>query len=113
MWKVADRLMKQENSNKEMNDEIKKQIEEIALKVIQKYNKTAAFINQKLTDTPTDAFSLVNRRFVTLSSNIGARPVSSVAIVGQRYFNTTANQPIWFTAGGWRDATSSVVAGHL
>ena len=93
-----------------MNDETKKQIEEIALKVIQKYNKTVAFTNQKLTDTPTDAFSLVNRRFVTLSSNIGARPVSSVAIVGQSFFDTTSNIPMTYSVGGWRNGVGSIVA---
>ena len=93
-----------------MDEETKKQIEEIALKVIQDYNKSFAFIEKKLTDTPTNAFSLVNRRFVTLSSNIGARPVSSVAVVGQRFFDTAGNRPIWYTTAGWRDATSSIVA---
>ena len=96
-----------------LDEETKKQVEEIALKVVRTYNKTSAFTDRKLTDTPTDAFSLVNRRFVTLSSNLGTRPISSVAIVGQRFFDTTGNRPIWYTNGGWRDATASVVAGHL
>ena len=98
--------------DKNMDDETKKQVEKIALKVVQNYNKIS-FTDRKTTDTPTDAFSLVNRRFVTLSSNIGARPVSSVAITGQRFFDTTNNTPIWFTPGGWRNSSASVVAGHL
>lgn len=96
-----------------MDKETEKKVEEISLKVVQKYNKTMAFTDRKLTDTPTDAFSTINRRFVTLSSNIGARPVSSVVVVGQRYFDTTNNTPIWFTVGGWRNSVGSVVAGHL
>ena len=96
-----------------LDEENKKQVEKIALEVVQKYNKSASFTDQKLGDTPTDAFSLVNRRFVTLSSNLGARPISSVVVVGQRYFDTTNNTPIWFTAGGWRNSSGSVVAGHL
>ena len=94
-----------------MNEEQKRQIEEIVLKVIEKYNKSLAFVDRKLTDTPNDAFSLVNRRFVTLSSNIGARPAYSVATVGQRFFDTTNNIPIFFTNGGWRNSVGSVVAG--
>ena len=93
-----------------MDEETKKQIEEIALKVIHKYNNVVGFTDRKITDTPTDIFSLVNRRFVTLSSNLGARPVSSVAVVGQRFFDTTGNVPIWYTTAGWRNSVGSVVA---
>ena len=96
-----------------MDEETKKQVEEIALKVVQIYNKSTGFTDRKVTDTPTEALSLVNRRFVTLSSNLAARPTSSVAVVGQRFFDLTGNTPIWFTAGGWRNSTGSVVAGHL
>ena len=93
-----------------LDEETKKQIEEIALKVIHKYNNVVGFTDRKITDTPTDIFSLVNRRFVTLSSNLGARPVSSVAVVGQRFFDTTANVPIWYTTAGWRNSVGSIVA---
>ena len=90
-----------------LDDETKKQVEEIAQKVMQ---SSFGFIEQKTSDTPTDAFSLVNRRFVTLSSNIGARPVSSVAIVGQPFFDTTSNIPMTYSAGGWRNGVGSLVA---
>ena len=93
-----------------MDDEIKKQIEEVSLKVVKKYNKSFAFTERRLTDTPTDAFSVVNRRFVTLSSNIGARPVSSVAVTGQPFFNTTTNTPTVFDGNDWRNGVGSVVA---
>ena len=93
-----------------MDKETEKKVEEIALKVIQKYNKTGAFTDRKLTDTPTDALSLVNRRFVTLSSNIGARPVSSVAIVGQPFFDLTSSIPMTYSVGGWRNGVGSIVA---
>ena len=93
-----------------MDDETKKQVEEIALKVVRSYNKVSAFTERKTTDTPTDAFSLVNRRFVTLSSNVGARPVSSVAIVGQPFFDTTSNIPMTYSVGGWRNGVGSIVA---
>lgn len=29
--------------------------------------------------------------------------------VGRRYMDLTLNQPIWYTAGGWRDATGMLV----
>ena len=93
-----------------MDEETKKQIEGIVLKVVKDYNKSSAFKDRKLTDTPTDAYSLVNRRFVTLSSNIGARPVSSVAIVGQPFFDTTSNIPMTYSVGGWRNGIGSIVA---
>ena len=87
-----------------MNEEdIKKLIKE-------EMSKQTGFLVRKLTDTPTDALSLVNRRFVTLSSNLGARPVSSVAVVGQRFYDLTNNTPIWYTTGGWRNSSGSVVA---
>ena len=93
-----------------LDEEQKKQVEEIALKVAREYNRNVAFTDRKTTDTPTDAFALVNRKFVTLSSNLGARPVSSVAVIGQRFFDTTNNVPIWYTVGGWRNSVSSIVA---
>ena len=93
-----------------MDEETKKQIEGIVLKVVKDYNKSSAFKDRKLTDTPTDAYSLVNRRFVTLSSNIGARPVSSVAIVGQPFFDLTSNIPMTYSVGGWRNGIGSIVA---
>ena len=93
-----------------MDEELKLQIEDIAKEIFKKLTKSGTFTDRKLTDTPTDAFSVVNRRFVTLSSNLGARPVSSVAVVGQRYFDTTNNTPIWYTTAGWRNSVSSIVA---
>ena len=93
-----------------LDEETKKQIKEVVLKVVREYNTTSAFIDKKLTDTPTDNFSLVNRRFVTLSSNIGARPISSVAVTGQHFFSTTTNTPIVFDGNNWRNGVGSVVA---
>lgn len=85
-------------------DDIKKLVKEVIDK------RLTDFTIRKLTDTPTEALSLVNRKFVTLSSNLGSRPVSSVAVVGQRFFDTTNNRPIYYTTAGWRDSTSSIVA---
>ena len=91
-----------------LDEEEKKQVEETVLRVVR--DKVISFTDRKTTDTPTDAFSLVNRKFVTLSSNLGARPVSSVAVVGQRFFDLTNNVPIFYTTAGWRNSVGSIVA---
>ena len=93
-----------------LDEETKKQTEEIALRVVREYNRNVVFTDRKTTNTPTDAYSPVNRRFVTLSSNLGARPVSSVAVVGQRFFDTTGNIPIYYTIAGWRNSVGSIIA---
>ena len=93
-----------------MNEEEKKQVEEIAKETFKNLGKSGTFTDRKVTDKPTDSLSLVNRRFVTLSSNLTARPVSSVAVVGQRFFDTTNNTPIWYTVAGWRNSVGSIVA---
>ena len=84
----------------------KKQVQEI----IRDYMQSQAFTAKQITDTPTDSLSVVNRKYVTLNGVITARPVSSVATVGQRYFDTTNNVPVWYTVAGWRNSVSSIVA---
>lgn len=93
-----------------MNDELTQKIKQQIIETLREYDKSAAFVGRKTTDTPTDAFSPVNRRFVTLNGALTARPVSSVAVVGQRYFDTTNNIPIFYTTAGWRNSVGSVVA---
>lgn len=78
--------------------------------IVKDYLQSSAFTDRKLTDYPTDDFAVVNRQFVTLSSNLGARPVSSVAVVGQFFFDTSNNTPIWYTTAGWRNSVGSITA---
>lgn len=92
-----------------MDEETKKQVEEIFTNAIKRYDKSGYFIARKTVDTPTDAYAPVNRKFATLSSNVGARPISSVAIIGQHFFNTTTNTPIVFDGDNWRNGVGSVV----
>ena len=94
----------------DMDDTAKQEVEKLVIKTVKDYDRNLAFTNRKPVDTPSDSYALVNRRFVTLSSNLGARPVSSVAVVGQRFFDTTANIPIWYTIAGWRNSVGSIVA---
>lgn len=94
----------------EFNETQKKQIEEIALEVVKKYNQSSAFTDRKITDTPTDALSVVNRKFVTLNGVISSRPVSSVAVTGQHYFATDTSILMIKSPAGWLDTTGSVIA---
>ncbi len=55
------------------------------IQIVQQYLKSGAFSDRKLTDTPTDSLSVVNRAYVTM--NGASRPTSSV--VGQSFFDTT------------------------
>lgn len=86
-----------------MNEEaIKKLIQE----TVRNELKTNLFTARKLTDTPTDNLQVVNRRYVTLNGTTAQRPTSSV--IGQRYFDTTLNQPVWIGNGfAWVDANGN------
>lgn len=74
------------------------------------YMKNAAFTDRKLTDTPTDALSLVNRRYVTNNGLVADRPKSSVATVGQTFLATDTFIPMTYSVGGWRNGVGSIVA---
>ena len=77
---------------------------------IANYLKSSAFTDRKLTDTPTDALSVVNRKYVTLNGATASRPTASV--VGQSYFDTgvVANgKPVWWNGTGFVDATGTYV----
>lgn len=87
-------------------DDIKK----LVFKTMQEYNKSRAFMDRKNTDTPTDSFSLVNRKFVTANGLVASRPVSSVATVGQPYFATDTKIPMVYDTTGWVDGVGSIVA---
>lgn len=61
--------------------------DEKVIKIVSNYLKSSAFTDRKLTDTPTDANSVVPRKYVTLNGTSANRPTSSV--VGQDYFDTS------------------------
>lgn len=77
--------------------------------IVRQYMQGGAFTDRKLTDTPTDALSVVNRKFVT--QNGSTRPASS--IVGLQFFDTTLasgrGKPIYWNGTGWVDATGTFV----
>jgi len=72
----------------------------------QRYLKSTAFTDRKLTDTPTDALSIVNRKYVNLSGTGSQRPPSPV--LGQQYFDTTTGRPIFYNGTNWVDGAGSV-----
>lgn len=84
----------------------KKEVQDI----IKEYMQSVAFTDKKVTDTPTDALSVVNKRYVTLNGAVADRPKSSVASVGQSFYATDTNIPMTYSAGGWRDGVGSIVA---
>ena len=84
----------------------KKQVQSI----IKDYMQKDGFSDRKLTDTPTDALSVVNRKYVNLNGAVADRPKSSVASVGQSYYATDTNIPMTYSAGGWRNGVGSIVA---
>lgn len=73
------------------------------LKIIREYNKSSGFTDRKLTDTPTDALAVVNRKYVTLNGTTGNRP--TMPVTGQFYFDTSLGKPIWWSGSNWVLAT--------
>jgi hypothetical protein len=51
--------------NKYMNEEMRQFIKDTIKKEIPVYTRGATFTDRKITDTPTDSLSVVNRKFVT------------------------------------------------
>lgn len=93
-----------------LTEEDKNEIQELINDALDDFASGSAFSLRKITDSPTESLSLVNRRFVTLNGALTARPVSSVAVVGQMYLDTTNNKPMWYTTAGWRDGVGSIIA---
>lgn len=81
------------------------------IKIIREYNKSTGFSDRKLTDTPTDALAVVNRKYVTLNGSSSNRPIASV--IGQQYFDTSLasgrGKPVWWNGTGFVDATGTYV----
>lgn len=76
-------------------------VKNIVLKVL----ASTGFTKRKITDTPTDTLQVTNRKYVTLNGVSANRPTASV--VGQFYFDTTLNKPLWWNGTGFVDATGA------
>lgn len=82
-------------------DEIKELIDK-------EIDRRLSFTATKITDSPIDDLSVVNRRYVNKFGSIAGRPQNSV--IGQQYFNTTDGYPIFRNQNNaWVSATGSVV----
>lgn len=89
-------------------------LKEQVLGIVSEYMKSGAFTDRKLTDVPTDALSVVNRKYVTLNGTFANRPHGAVA--GQRYFATdlaTNGLPTWYNSTKWVSATGSILGAGL
>ena len=85
------------------NEDINKIIDER----IKLYLKGSAFTDRKVTDTPTDALQVVNRKYVTLNGVSASRPTSSV--LGQYYFDTSLGIPVWWNGTAFVNSAGVVV----
>lgn len=81
------------------NAKIDQKVDERIVKVVQQYLKSSGFTDRKLTDTPTDALSVVNRKFVTQNGTTARRPTSS--LLGLQYFDTTLGYPVYWNGSTW------------
>jgi len=92
-----------------LDREQKQEVENIVREAV-KNNDTESFRDRRTVDTPTDSYSIVNRRYVTLNGAVTSRPRSSVATIGQPYFATDTFIPMTFDGNDWRNGVGSIVA---
>lgn len=89
--------------------ELNNKIEERLKKVMPRYLQKGAFMDRKLTDTPTDDFQVTSRRYVNLYGT--TRPISSV--IGQRFLDMNLASgrgvPIQWNGIGWTDSGGNYV----
>ena len=95
-----------------MDDELTIKIKEIIRKEVPEILRGSAFTVKKVTDTPNDSLSLVNRNYVNLSGSVASRPSSSVAQMGQRYFAIDTGIPMVYNRSSsvWANGAGSTVA---
>lgn len=88
-------------------EKLKKLIDDRINKIVPNYLQSRAFMDRKLTDTPTDGYQVVSRNYVNLNGLSANRPLSS--ITGQFYFDTTINRPIWWDGTKFINAAGTTV----
>lgn len=81
--------------------------EEKVREIVRQQLASELFTTRKITDTPTDDLQTVNRKYVNLNGVTGSRPKSS--ILGQFYYDTTIDRPIWWNGSAWVKADGSAV----
>ncbi len=98
--------MPKAENNPQVKD-IKKIIEEEVKKLVPQILKSSAFTNKKITDTPNDSYDVVPRKYVNLNGVTANRPTGSV--LGQFYFDTTINRPVWWDGSKFIRADGTTV----
>ena len=93
--------------NNMQEDQLKKKIDERVKEIIPEILQSSAFTVRKLTDTPTDKNLVVPRGYVTRNSTTALRPTTSV--LGEFYFDTSVNKPVWWNGTNYQDAAGNVV----
>ena len=69
------------------------------------------FQTRKRGDTPTDDLQLTPRKYVNLNGSVAGRPSGSVATIGQQFFASDTNIPMFFTwQKTWVNGSGSIVA---
>ena len=67
---------------------------------------------KKIGDTPTDNLQLVPRKYVNLNGTVANRPASVLAQIGQQYYATDINVPLFYDGKVWRNGVGSVLASN-
>ena len=102
-------MSKLENKTELLDERQRPEVQKMISDALVVYDTSASF-QRSITDTPHDAYSIVNRRYVTLNGGVASRPRSSVATIGQPYFATDTAIPMTFDGNNWRNGVGSVVA---
>ena len=93
-----------------LDREQKKEIENIVQEALKNNDDSSSFRERRTVDTPTDSYSIVNRRYITLNGDVADRPRSSVATIGQPYFASDTNIPMTYDGNDWRNGVGSIVS---
>ena len=67
---------------------------------------------KKIGDTPTDNLQLVPRKYVNLNGTVANRPASILAQIGQQYYATDINIPLFYDGSKWRNGIGSIIASN-
>jgi hypothetical protein len=78
------------------------------IQIIKEYLGQNGFTARKVTDMPTDALQIVPRKYVTRSFTTVKRPTTS--ILGESYFDTTVNKPVFWNGTSYKDAAGNVIS---
>jgi len=94
-------------ANNMQDSDLDKKIDERSLKIVKNFLSMSGFTSEKIADNPGDRNQVTPRKYVTRNSTTALRPTSSV--LGEFYFDTTVNKPVWWNGTNYQDASGSVV----